>query len=48
MRGMGLEIMKYRARTISGQLSHKPDARKGTVLTCVLPAQVGLPKARTS
>lgn len=38
-RGMGLEIMKYRARTIGGQLSHKPDARKGTVLTCVLPAQ---------
>jgi PAS domain S-box-containing protein len=48
MRGMGLEIMKYRARTIGGHLSHKPDARKGTVLTCVLPAQVGLPKARTS
>lgn len=48
MRGLGLEIMKYRARTIGGQLNHKPDARKGTVLTCVLPAQVGLPKARTS
>ncbi len=48
MRGLGLEIMKYRARTIGGQVSHKPDARKGTVLTCVLPAQVGLPKARTS
>jgi len=48
MRGLGLEIMKYRARTIGGQLSHKPDARKGTVLTCILPAQVGLPKARTS
>lgn len=48
MRGLGLEIMKYRARTIGGRLSHKPDARKGTVLTCVLPAQVGLPKARTS
>ncbi|MBE0543084.1 MAG: PAS domain S-box protein [Verrucomicrobia bacterium] len=47
-RGMGLEIMKYRARTIGGQLSHKPDARKGTVLTCVLPAQLGLPKERTS
>lgn len=47
-RGMGLEIMKYRARTIGGQLSHKPDARKGTVLTCVLPAQMGLSKARTS
>jgi PAS domain S-box-containing protein len=38
MRGMGLEIMKYRARTIGGQLSLKPNARKGTVLTCVLPA----------
>lgn len=48
MRGMGLEIMKYRARTIGGQLSHKQDVRKGTVLKCVLPAQVGLPKARIS
>jgi signal transduction histidine kinase len=46
-RGMGLEIMKYRARTIGGQLSLKPDARKGTVLTCVLPA-LGPPKARIS
>jgi signal transduction histidine kinase len=43
MRGLGLEIMKYRARTIGGQLSHKPDARKGTVLTCVLPV-LGIPK----
>lgn len=48
MRGMGLEIMKYRARTIGSLLSHKPGALKGTVLTCVLPVQLGLPKARTS
>lgn len=47
MRGMGLEIMKYRARTIGGQLSLKPDARKGTVLTCVLPP-LGLRKRRIS
>ncbi|HWQ93810.1 MAG TPA: PAS domain S-box protein, partial [Clostridia bacterium] len=47
-RGMGLEIMRYRARTIGGQLSHKPNARKGTVVSCVLPVQVGLSKARTS
>jgi signal transduction histidine kinase len=47
MRGMGLEIMKYRARTIGGHLSLKPDARKGTVLTCVLPA-LGLRKGRIS
>lgn len=46
-RGMGLEIMKYRAHTIGGQLSLKPDARTGTVLTCVLPA-LGRPKERTS
>jgi signal transduction histidine kinase len=47
MRGMGLEIMKYRARTIGGQLRLKPDARKGTVLTCVLPV-LGVPKVRIS
>lgn len=47
MRGMGLEIMKYRARTIGGQLRLKPDARKGTVITCVLPVP-GRPKERTS
>jgi len=47
-RGMGLEIMKYRARTIGGRLSHNPAARKGTVLTCVLPAHAGLPKARNA
>ncbi len=48
IRGMGLEIMKYRARTIGGQLSHKPNTRQGTVLTCVVPAPAGLPKERTS
>ncbi|HEX5221837.1 MAG TPA: PAS domain S-box protein [Verrucomicrobiae bacterium] len=43
MRGLGLEIMKYRARTIGGQLNHSSHARQGTVLTCVLPAQPGRP-----
>ena len=47
-RGMGMEIMKYRARTIGGQLSHKPGTRGGAVLTCVLPAPTGRPKERTS
>jgi signal transduction histidine kinase len=47
-RGMGLEIMKYRARMIGGQLSHKPDHRGGTVLTCVLPAPLGHPTMRKS
>jgi PAS domain S-box-containing protein len=46
-RGMGLEIMKYRARTIGGQLSLMRDARQGTVITCVLPA-LALSKERIS
>jgi PAS domain S-box-containing protein len=48
IRGMGLEIMKYRARTIGGQLSHMPNTRGGTVLSCVLPARHILPTERTS
>jgi signal transduction histidine kinase len=48
IRGMGLEIMKYRARTIGGQLSHMPNTRGGTILTCVLPARHILPTERTS
>jgi signal transduction histidine kinase len=48
IRGMGLEIMKHRARTIGGQLSHKPNTRGGTVLTCVLPAPPRLHRERTS
>jgi signal transduction histidine kinase len=48
IRGMGLEIMKHRARTIGGQLSHKPGTSEGTILTCVLPARHGLPTERTS
>ncbi len=43
IRGMGLEIMKYRAQMIGGRLSHAPDARGGTVLTCALPASPGHP-----
>jgi len=37
-RGMGLEIMKHRARMIDGRLSHRPIPRGGTVLVCMVPA----------
>ncbi|MEO6874227.1 MAG: PAS domain-containing sensor histidine kinase [Opitutaceae bacterium] len=46
--GMGLEIMKYRARLIGGMLNHKPGRLGGTVLTCVLPVSLGPPSKRTS
>lgn len=36
-KGMGLEIMNYRARTIGAQLSVEPAAPRGTAVTCVLP-----------
>lgn len=47
-RGMGLEIMKHRAHTIGGRLSHKPGLRGGTVLTCVLPVPGGYPRKGSS
>jgi PAS domain S-box-containing protein len=37
-RGMGLEIMKYRARMIGGSLRHNTSIGRGATLTCVLPA----------
>ena len=42
-RGMGLEIMKYRARMIGGSLRHQTKRRVGTALTCVLPVTRGRP-----
>lgn len=36
-RGMGLEIMKYRARIIGGSLNHKKGKGRGSALVCVLP-----------
>jgi signal transduction histidine kinase len=33
--GMGLEIMKYRARMINASLDIRPDNNKGTLLTCI-------------
>ena len=45
-RGMGLEIMKYRARMIGGSLSHQTNRRVGAALTCVLPVPRGRPARR--
>jgi signal transduction histidine kinase len=33
--GMGLEIMRYRARIINASLDIRPDSNKGTLVTCV-------------
>ncbi|UCH80493.1 MAG: HAMP domain-containing protein [Nitrospiraceae bacterium] len=33
--GIGLEIMKYRARIINASLDIRPDREKGTVVTCI-------------
>jgi PAS domain S-box-containing protein len=40
-RGMGLEIMKYRARMVGGSLRHNTSIDGGATLTCVLPAPGG-------
>ncbi|MHC4481428.1 MAG: sensor histidine kinase, partial [Planctomycetota bacterium] len=36
-RGMGLRIMRYRARTVGGTLRVGPGARGGAVVECKLP-----------
>jgi len=36
-RGMGLEIMKYRAGMLAGSFDIKRGSRKGTVVTCSFP-----------
>jgi PAS domain S-box-containing protein len=46
--GMGLEIMKYRARVIGGRVAFKPAPRGGAVVTCVLPSALKSPTRRTS
>jgi signal transduction histidine kinase len=33
--GLGLEIMRYRARIINASLDIRPDSNKGTLVTCV-------------
>jgi len=33
--GMGLEIMRYRARLINASLDIRPNSNKGTVVTCI-------------
>jgi PAS domain S-box-containing protein len=38
-RGMGLQIMKYRAGMLAGSFNIKPGVRKGTVVTCSFPDQ---------
>jgi signal transduction histidine kinase len=38
-RGMGLQIMKYRAGMLAGSFNIKAGARKGTVVTCSFPDQ---------
>jgi PAS domain S-box-containing protein len=38
-RGMGLHIMNYRAGMIGGSLEVKKDGVRGTVVTCIFPAQ---------
>jgi signal transduction histidine kinase len=45
-RGMGLEIMKYRARMIGGSLSHKKGKGQRSALVCVLPTPRGHPAKR--
>lgn len=38
--GMGLQIMKYRAKMIDGLLEIQPGADRGTVVTCTLKAHL--------
>jgi signal transduction histidine kinase len=35
-KGMGLKIMRYRARTISGELEIQPNSPSGTVVVCTI------------
>jgi PAS domain S-box-containing protein len=43
-RGMGMEIMKYRARMIGGSLSHRRGKGQGAGLVCLLPTPLGHPR----
>jgi signal transduction histidine kinase len=36
-KGMGLSIMRYRARTIGGTLEIQPNSSTGTVIACTIP-----------
>ena len=36
-KGMGLSIMRYRARTIGGGLEIQPNSPGGTVVACIIP-----------
>jgi signal transduction histidine kinase len=33
--GMGLEIMRYRARIMNASLDIRPDSNNGTIVTCI-------------
>jgi signal transduction histidine kinase len=37
--GMGLHIMDYRARSVGGSLRFLPRLRRGTIVSCCVPAQ---------
>jgi len=36
-KGIGLSIMRYRARTIGGTLEIQPNSPTGTVIACTIP-----------
>ena len=43
---MGLRIMNYRANTIGATFDIKPNAKKGTIVTCAVPLKNGAKPAR--
>jgi signal transduction histidine kinase len=43
MQGMGLQIMRYRMRTLGGWLEVQQARGGGTRVTCVVPARVPFP-----
>lgn len=47
-RGLGLEIMDYRARAIGAMVSVRRGEERGTIMTCTLPREVFKPDEATS
>lgn len=45
MHGIGLDSMRYRARTLKGELKIDSDANGGTVVTCKIPEPAPVPSA---